>query len=283
MSKGNELVLVKKLILLLSLVLIISGCTVRVAYNYMDWYLAWKVDDFVELNDEQEVLFDKAIDDFKRWHKSTELPKYKVMLEKLELAVEQKQSSDLAELMQSSSQIWKRSAEYIAPSLIILIESLTPDQKQQLIDNIAKQQSETHTEWQKEKTQSQEEQIAQALENMEERLGELSSEQQQRFRNNWLNMTSTMEMRIKSRQVWLAKFKQAILQPESVDQITLFNLFTDISSSRSANHMAVSNANQTKYREFIAKELTYLTEPQKQKVLATIRDYIADVTYLINS
>lgn len=283
MSKGKNLVSFKKLVLLLSVVIILSGCTVRVAYNYMDWYLAWKVDDFVELTDEQDILFEKAVEDFKNWHKTRELPKYKALLTKLETAVENKNSAELASIMQSSSQIWKTSAEHVAPNLIMLINSLSPEQKQELISNIAKQQQEAHKEWQEEQNVSEEQQITQSIENMEERLGPLSDEQQRRFRDNWLNLTSTMQLRIESRITWLDKFKQALLNQEGVDQLALFNLFTDISSYRTEEHIAISEANQVKYRTFITQELSNLSDNQQQKVLKTIREYIADVNYLINS
>ena len=273
----------KKLLVLLSVIILLSGCTVRVAYNYMDWYLAWKVDDFVELNDEQEILFEKAIDDFKTWHKNTELPKYQALLTKLESAVKNKNATELSGIMQSSSEIWKTSAEHIAPSLIMLINSLSPEQKQELISNIAKQQQEAHEQWLEDAKLTQEQQINLSIENMEERLGSLSDEQKVRFRENWLNMGSTMELRIESRLLWLDNFKQAVLHHDNIDQVALFNLFTDINSYRSEEHIALSESNKLKYRAFITQELANLTDAQQQKVLATIREYIADVTYLINS
>ena len=50
-------------ILLIGL-LALTGCSSKFAYNNFDWLVYWYVDDYVELTNEQEDLFDVKID---RW------------------------------------------------------------------------------------------------------------------------------------------------------------------------------------------------------------------------
>lgn len=69
---------------LVVLVLALGACSaVRLAYNQADRLLAWKIDDYVDLDREQQALFRQIFDGIWRWHRQTQLPAYAGELEAL--------------------------------------------------------------------------------------------------------------------------------------------------------------------------------------------------------
>ena len=68
--------------LLVALLVGLTGCsTIRIAYNQADHIVAWMVDDYFDLNSEQEQAFRAQFERFHGWHRSTQLPDYAALLE----------------------------------------------------------------------------------------------------------------------------------------------------------------------------------------------------------
>ncbi len=67
--------MVKKIGLALALLWLV-GCTNQIAYNHLDWLVSWYVDDYVELNTEQEEQLQTSLNDLLIWHRQVELPLY---------------------------------------------------------------------------------------------------------------------------------------------------------------------------------------------------------------
>jgi len=58
----------KKLWLVLGF-LVLTGCSSKLAYNNLDWLIYWYMDDYVELNDSQEAIFDIKLEGWIDWHR----------------------------------------------------------------------------------------------------------------------------------------------------------------------------------------------------------------------
>lgn len=270
-----------RLVIVLIVILFISGCTVRTAYNYLDWYLAWQVDDYVELTDEQEQQFDRVVDEFIVWHRQQELPRYRDMLADLKGAIEQQNPEKLKLTLTAARTLWLDSAQQIAPNAILLLNKLTPKQRQELVNNIRGKQQEAHDKWRKRELRSVEKKREESIEQLVDTLGDITEQQKQDLLANFDSYTSTTEMRIASRKLWLEKFEQALLAQQNIDQLTLFSLFTDISSYRSEKYLAASAENMQNNLEFLTRQLPTLTAAQQEHVLDNIQDYLEDLDYLI--
>lgn len=271
----------QKIIVLLVLCLSLSACTVRTAYNYLDWYLAWQVDDYVELNDEQELAFEQGVKAFIEWHRENELPRYRNLLTRLKHAVEQGQVSEFKTVYMESESVWRESANYVAPNIILLLNKLSMSQRQELVSNIEKKQNEDHKKWRERANQSNAEKVENEIRELKETLGEITPEQQAEFKLSLKQMVNTREMRIAARQVWLEKMKRALLTDENIDQLAVYELLTDMSSYRTPEHLAASAANKQRYLTFLAKQLPKLTAKQVEHVGDGIEEYISDFSYLI--
>lgn len=60
-----------------------SGCAVRLAYNWLDFVIGWKLDDYFELDRRQKKALDKELEPLLAWHRQQELPGYARLLRNL--------------------------------------------------------------------------------------------------------------------------------------------------------------------------------------------------------
>ena len=70
-------------LLLASLLLLAACSSTTFFYNRLDFILPWYVDDFAELNGEQEKYLDELLAPFLHWHRAQELPRYLLILDKI--------------------------------------------------------------------------------------------------------------------------------------------------------------------------------------------------------
>jgi hypothetical protein len=75
--------MVKKMIVWIVLITLLSGCTTQFTYNRLNWIISWYLEDFVDLSDSQENAFERKLNTFLVWHRKQALPEYIVFLEKI--------------------------------------------------------------------------------------------------------------------------------------------------------------------------------------------------------
>ena len=68
---------------ILVFVVFLSACSSKLAYNNLDWWVYWYLDDYIELKEGQEEKFDDHLQNWLRWHKTTELRRYKAHLSEI--------------------------------------------------------------------------------------------------------------------------------------------------------------------------------------------------------
>ncbi|QVK23478.1 hypothetical protein KHX94_01450 [Shewanella dokdonensis] len=54
----------KRWLLLLAALLTLSACSTKMSYHFLDWAIAWQLDDYVSLNKAQQQQFDQALQAF---------------------------------------------------------------------------------------------------------------------------------------------------------------------------------------------------------------------------
>jgi Family of unknown function (DUF6279) len=74
-----------RLIIIFLTFFLLGGCTTKVAYNFLDWALAWKVQRLVNLDGELQQQAKTAIREFHLWHRQTQLPQYATYLDELKV------------------------------------------------------------------------------------------------------------------------------------------------------------------------------------------------------
>ncbi|MFP3979327.1 DUF6279 family lipoprotein [Marinobacter sp. KMM 10035] len=187
--------------LLLVIMLFISGCSsTRLAYRYADWGIVWWVEDFISLSQTQEQQLDDDIESLKRWHCSSELPRYRAWLSSIEsdLASGKPTPEAVSRLQNQIAGFFPPLMQKITPVAINLLSSLSDEQVRELAGNM----EENHRELEGEFLEGDAETIAQArAERTEERaerwLGSLNATQKSLIKD-W------SESRKGQTEIWLA-------------------------------------------------------------------------------
>ena len=73
----------KKIALVVVASLLMSGCSIKMAYNNMDRLIRWGVSDYVDLNRAQKDTLNREIRKFQYWHRVNHLPEYAAYMEVL--------------------------------------------------------------------------------------------------------------------------------------------------------------------------------------------------------
>lgn len=132
----------KKLSLIL-LVLVMAGCSLRMTYPFMDWWLSWAVRDYVNLNRDQRREMEAQLDQFHQWHQREQLPLYSAFVDQLATQVQSPIDKQLLE--DTTHQIqnhWLASLDQLLPHIDQLFVSLTDQQWQEFLQSLEKKQQE---------------------------------------------------------------------------------------------------------------------------------------------
>ncbi|MDA0148503.1 DUF6279 family lipoprotein [Vibrio sp. LaRot3] len=123
------------LILMLSLVLF--GCGSRFVYDNLDWFVLQYIDEFVELNDQQEQLIKSSLNDSIEWHRGKEVPQYLAQLKTIQLSDPRNVTDQF--LLSQERQLREHSTRLLDkfyPAIVQLVAKLNDEQAEQLMDAI---------------------------------------------------------------------------------------------------------------------------------------------------
>ena len=130
--------LVLKALVFAALVLL-SGCTVKFAYNNLDRMVRWQVADYVDLTDEQAALLDEELAEFILWHRTTHLPLYADRAEAMASGLNETVGEDDMQALYEQAMIWSEEVEARGmPMVVALLASLTPEQMEALPEAMEK-------------------------------------------------------------------------------------------------------------------------------------------------
>ena len=72
--------LINKTIIFVCLIASLQGCSSKLAYNNADWLSNWYIDDYLDLNTDQNRTLKKELVSVLEWHRTTQLSQYKQQL-----------------------------------------------------------------------------------------------------------------------------------------------------------------------------------------------------------
>lgn len=117
----------------------IAGCaSIKFGYNRLDWIAGWQLGRFVDLDPEQEKLFDERFRVFWHWHRTTQLTLYVRDLRELAALVDQPLAADQVERYLKLSQDHAgRALQEIVPDTARVLQTFDDDQVKELLANMA--------------------------------------------------------------------------------------------------------------------------------------------------
>ena len=172
--------------LLVAITIVLAGCSqTKLFYGFLDNWIRWQVEDYVDLTKSQDQLITAASKDFHQWHRSNELPRYAQFLEEIEktlslpgLTIEQ-----IEPHLQFGETLWMTSAKELQPAARELFASLSQEQVEHMLAQIDKEKRKREKAAEKLSAEDAFEKLIKARrKNIEQFVGKLSTEQIEHIR-----------------------------------------------------------------------------------------------------
>ena len=275
--------LVKKLGLCLFILIMFAGCSTKVGYYFLDWAIEWKLEEYVTLNDEQQQQFEVALDEFLVWHRAQELRRYQAQLSQL-LAEFNHQSFTLQswnDHVVSAKSHWTRVFDFVEPSIVPIISSLSDEQVEQIIAQLRVEEKELNKKY---LGKDQAALVQMADERIEKRIkkwmGKLTPTQKAAIHEYNTVRSDTLDMWLEYRHDWIRLFSQALKNRRN--QVALSHsltlLMTQPETVKSKAYKAVLDNNSKMFGELIIKLEALASTKQKQRFNKKLNTLITEIT-----
>lgn len=266
------------LVVLSSLVLL-SGCSLSFYYKYVDWYVEWELEDYMTLTNEQEDIIEQEVARLVDWHKRNELPRAKALLLELTESVKNDQFT-----RDDSEKLWAW-VESLAPTVLDagmpsfrrFFASMSDEQVQEMQDTWMEEWNEDSEEEEQDPAEARRKTQQRLEEQLEKFVGSLTDEQK-----------ATIEQRVKQRQNysqdysdyyerWIAYFFDTLKQHRhNSEELTkrLHQLFIDKRTLRGEDLHQKIVTRHAKRSEHFYQFMQTITPKQRKKLLKRIDKYL---------
>ncbi|MGL5303126.1 MAG: DUF6279 family lipoprotein [Aeromonas sp.] len=131
---------------LLLFALLLTGCSTRVIYYWLDTAIIWQLDDYFDLSSSQKDLLSREVKELMAWHRRHELPRYAKDLDTLANAVASPMApAQISTNLDAVQQSLTRTLENTIPRAVRLARTLTDQQVASfMVDRIKRQQERQH-------------------------------------------------------------------------------------------------------------------------------------------
>lgn len=246
----------RKLVIATLLIFGLVACSTKISYYFLDWAIEWKLEQYVTLNAEQQMLFDEALQQFLLWHRSEELPRYELQLAKLSTALQQQSmtSAIWAKHVEEAKKHWSRTFDYLLPSLLPIVASFSDEQVAEVIAQLKTDEQELNEKY---RGKTQAELVEMADERINKRvkkwLGTLSKEQKEAIHQYNLARGSTLDMWLDYRYEWTRLLVQALKnrQNEKALSHSLTVLLTEPDKLRSKAYKQALDNNTAQFGQLL--------------------------------
>ena len=272
-------------LLVVVFIIFLTSCSSKLAYNNLDWWVYWYMDDYIELKDEQEEKFDAHLQNWLSWHKKSELTRYKAQLEDIRKQIQNDtlNSSIVYNNLELARSHWERVRDEVSPELAAIAKTLDDEQVVTLFAALEKDNKEEEEERQEALEKSEAERLKDRIERIQEtiseRIGDLSKEQKQIVSTYAQQFISTGDAWIKYRrniQNAARKLFVSRKQNERFEQ-ELVSLMQNPDNYKSDVYKQSSAHNMTVTATLLAEIFSTLSEKQRQTLIENVDELIETV------
>jgi len=269
--------------LVLSLTLVLTGCAAQLGYRYADTLVEWQLDDYVELNSEQQQQASQVIDQLHQWHATTELPKYRRELLKLRTLISEQslQREHIGEFEDKLWLFWSNVQQQVVKHSDLL-NQLTVEQRRQLISNLYENIEEERAERAEDNTSellAEIERVNRREERLKEWTGEVTKEQQV-ILHDWVKARPESSFWLDYRQRWTAEFETVLLQ-QPIPEQPLNRLITQPREIRSEAHLQYNEQRRYVRHKYMWALYQSLNQKQRDRLVNKADEYLELLSDLI--
>jgi uncharacterized protein YeaO (DUF488 family) len=279
---------VRKLLIITTL-LIVSGCTYKFAYRNLDWLAYWYIDDFILLTTEQKTIVDQKLEIWLAWHKQKELPRYLANLNELttDISMQQLNLEKLSYHQEAIRQHWVRMKAKLIPDLVLMAPLLDKQQVSYLFDKLDKKNATEREEIEANLALSQNQQQNNAIKkykkNLTRWLGKLTPEQKTLAEGMYSLLQSNDALWLEYRKRYQAELKTLFENADRGDDFSkkLSQLLMEPDVFRGDELNKINADNSVNFKSFLLNINTLATEKQRQKLIKEINKFARDADTLM--
>lgn len=198
--------------LLLCLALAAGCSSTTFFYNRLDFLVPWYVDDYVELNAEQDRELERRLEPFLDWHRYEELPRYVALLEQagdmLQDGLSLAEAEELTRAAErAGNRVQTRSLDWLLP----MGAALSDDQVEEFIANLRDKQEELEEEYlERDLEEYREDAYDNLVENSQDYLGRLDDRQRDVLEMAAESLQRSDHLWLQERAAWIDRLEQLL-------------------------------------------------------------------------
>jgi len=274
---------------LASVALLAAACSqLQLGYNNADTVIAYSLDSYLDLDDEQERLARSSIAALHRWHRATQLPGYVQLLDEAQRKVAGPVTpADVREFNAGMRRALMAIGEQAAPDLARLALTLKPAQVDRLAERLARDTSKARRELVRfAGPESLEQRVERYVEQAEDWFGTLTPAQRATIR-------ASLERRPEAQEAWMREREsrqrelvavmariRAEQPPLATATAWLREYFAQLAEPRDPQRRARLATYREENAELVAQLVNTATPAQRAALAKRLRSYAADLSTL---
>ena len=257
-----------------------SGCTTKLAYDFLDWGLYWELKDYVKFTRDQRLLVKDEISQLIDWHRSEELPQYADQLEKL--SKELKSGITVEQLEESYNNLrdsWQRIVIKTLPAAVDIISNLNDEQVNDFFEMLIEKEGDDAKKIEKgTNARTLKKREAYVSKKIVGVIGKLNEDQKSLIAQWALSMKPTKELSLAQAIQWRTRMQTVLAERHNKQQLenNLMVLFANPDQLRSASYRRVIEKNKRLIMQLLFDLNQTLTNQQRSKLVKKLQSYIND-------
>jgi hypothetical protein len=257
-----------------------SGCTVKLAYNFLDWGLYWELKDYVKFNQDQRLLVKDEISQLIEWHRNAELPKYADQLEKLSIGLQSGMTVEQLEATYDNLRdSWRRIVIKTLPAAVVIISNLNDQQINDFFEMLIEKEGDDAKDIESgANAQTVKEREAYVSEKLVDAIGQLNEEQKALIAQWARSIESTKELSLAQAIQWRTRMQVVIAERNDAQQLekNLRVLLANPDQLRPASYRSVIEKNKRRVMQLLFDLNETLTNQQRSKLVKKLEGFIED-------
>jgi hypothetical protein len=257
-----------------------SGCTIKLAYNFLDLGLYWELKDYVKFNQDQRLLVKDEISQLIEWHRSNELPRYADQLEKLSIGLESDMTVEqLQAFYNNLRDSWRRIVIKSLPAAIDIISDLNDQQINDFFEMLIEKEVDDAKDIERgtsARTVKQRE--AYVSDKLVDAIGPLNEGQKALVAQWALSIVPTKQFSLVHAIQWRTRMQLVIAERNNAQQLekNLMVLLANPDQLRSANYRLVIDKNKHMVMQLLVDLNQTLSNQQRSKLVKKLDGFIED-------
>jgi phage terminase small subunit len=257
-----------------------SGCTVKLAYNFLDWGLYWELKDYVKFNQDQRLLVKDEISQLIEWHRNAELPKYADQLEKLSIGLQSGMTVEQLEATYDNLRdSWRRIVIKTLPAAVVIISNLNDQQINDFFEMLIEKEGDDAKDIESgANAQTVKEREAYVSEKLVDAIGQLNEEQKALIAQWARSIESTKELSLAQAIQWRTRMQVVISERNDAQQLekNLMVLLATPYQLRPASYGFFFKKKTRRVMQLLFDLNETLTNQQRSKLVKKLEGFIED-------